>query len=462
MPSPLLSRAINATVAKRATARIAATTIASTAIARIDELLSAQVDAILHHPRFQALEAAWRGLDHLVEQAADGPTDAIKIRILDASWRDLVRDQEKALEFDQSQLFRKVYSAEYDTPGGEPYGLLIGDYHLRHQPSADVGTLQGIAQVAAAAFAPFVAGADPALLGLQSFADLDRPIDLSRAFAPADYIEWNALQQSADARFVGLCLPRILMRPPWRDDPERADGFRYAEDVAAPDRSGYLFGNAAFAFGAVVIRAVAQSGWPAAIRGVAEEGSGGALDDLVHEAYQADTIPRFFKPSTEMAISDVREKELSDLGLVPLCHAHGTELSAFYACPSLQRATTYQDVLATTNAKLSSSLQYMLCVARFAHHLKILARDRVGAFSTADEWERLLDHWLKGYTTGNPDVSPELLARHPLREGSAKVQEVAGRPGAYHCVIHLCPHFQLDQMAAAVRLETELFSAPRV
>jgi type VI secretion system protein ImpD len=317
--------------------------------------------------------------------------------------------------------------------------------------------------VAAAAFAPFVAAADPALLGLDSFIDLERPIDLSRTFAQAEFTAWNALRDHPDSRFVGLCLPRILMRAPWRSDPGRADGFCFEEDVSARDRSGYLFGNAVWAFASVVIRAMGEWGWPAAIRGVERDRvTGGLVDDLVAEPVATDSRPVVFKPSPEIVITDALEKELSDLGLIPLCHCHGTDAAAFYTNSSLQRPHAYDDATATANAKLSSLLQYMLAVSRFAHYLKVLARDRIGSFRTADEWQRILDDWLKNYTTGNPDVAPEVLARYPLREASARVSEIAGKPGAYHCVIYLSPHFQLDQMASSIRLETELFSTPKV
>jgi type VI secretion system ImpC/EvpB family protein len=432
-------------------------------VAFLDRLLTEQVNAILHHRAFQALEASWRGLDWLVDHASDA--EGVKVRVLDVGWRELARDLGKAIEFDQSQLFKKVYSAEFDTPGGEPYGLLIGDYYVRHRPDEshptdDLGALQSIAQVAEAAFAPFVAGAEPGLLGLGSFADLERPIDLERTFQLPEYVAWNALRASGEARFVGLCLPRILMRRPWRDDPQRADGFRFEEDVSTPD--SHLFGNAAWALAAVVVRAVAASGWPAGIRGVPDEKTtGGVLDDLVHEPSRSDSFPRFFKPTPEMAVTDAREKELADLGLIPLCHGHGTELSAFFTCPSLQKPKEHTERAATISARLSAMLQYILCVSRFAHYLKVIARDRVGSYTSADEWERELDSWLKKYTTGNPDVSADVLARYPLKDASARVQEVAGRPGTFHCVMHLCPHFQLDQMAATVRLETDLFTNAR-
>lgn len=433
-------------------------------LARLDALLSAQVDAILHHPRFQELEAAWRGVALVVEAARD--VELVKVRLLHASWRELARDLGGAIEFDQSQLFRKVYSAEFGSPGGEPFGLLVGDFAVRHAPEAghpidDVATLAAAAQVAAAAFAPLLVGAAPSLLGLESFADLERPIDVARPFAQPDHLAWNTLRRSPDARFLGVCLPRVLLRRPWRDDPARADGFRYEEDAAAPDRSGYLWGNAAFALAAVVIRAVGESGLPIAMRGLPADGSGGRVDDLAIDWISTETHPRVAKPVTEVAVSDAREQELVPLGLMPLCHVHGDTLAAFHAAPSLQQPATFDDPTATANARISSMLHYILCVSRFAHHLKVMARDRVGSLSTPEEWEAVLNRWLRDYSNGNPNAGYETLARQPLREARAKVEESPGKPGSYRCVIHLCPHFQLDQMAASVRLETELVSATR-
>ncbi|HEY7311916.1 MAG TPA: type VI secretion system contractile sheath large subunit [Gemmataceae bacterium] len=430
-------------------------------IARLDQLLNRQVNAILHHPRFQKLEASWRGLTYLVGQVAEGSN--IKVRVLDLSWEELVRDQQRALEFDQSQLFRKVYEEEFGTPGGEPFGVLLGDYEIHLHPSAehptdDVATLGSIASVAAAAFAPFIAAAHPSLLELNSFTGLEKSLDLGRTYAQVEYVKWRALRQQEDARFVGLTLPRILMRLPYRDDSARPDGFCFRENVEAlPDRGGYLWGNAAYAFGAVLVRAFASSGWLAAIRGVRRgEEEGGVVTGLPVHSFSTDRLGVAGKTSTEIAITEMQDKELSDQGFLPLCPCPDTELSVFYGSQSLQKPQTYNEQTATVNARLSAMLQYMLCVSRFAHYLKVIARDKTGKFLGPDECEDYLRRWLMSYTNANDNAGPDIKARHPLREAKVQVREVPGRPGRYMCVAHLRPHFQLDQMISTVRLVTRL------
>nr|MDQ2695326.1 type VI secretion system contractile sheath large subunit [Pseudomonadota bacterium] len=362
------------------------------AIARLDALLERQVNAILHHPRFQHLEAAWRGLDYLTRQAAGA--ENVKVRVLNAGWRELARDLEGAIEFDQSQLFIKVYSEQFGMPGGEPFGLLVGDYAIRHRP-ADMAALGGVAQVAAAAFAPFVAAAHPAFFALDSFQELSLPLDLAALFRhqAAEYLAWQSLRQSADSRFVGLTLPRILLRLPYADDGARDQPFRFVEDVTAADGGGYLWGNAAYAFAAVAIQAFAASGWLADLRGVhrdersaAPVAGGGLVGGLAAADFATDRpglAPRY---ATEVFIGDYREKELSELGFIPLCHCQDTPWPAFYSSPSVQApAQSHDSPAARANARLSAMLHYILCAARFAHYLKIIGREKVGAFARAAE-----------------------------------------------------------------------------
>jgi type VI secretion system ImpC/EvpB family protein len=437
-------------------------------IARLDELLSAQVNAILHHPRFQKLEASWRGLRYLTEQAAE--RENVRIRVLDASWKTLSRDLDRAIEFDQSQLFNKVYSEEFGTPGGEPFGVLIGDYEVRHRPGPehpvdDVAVLlRGIAQVAAAAFAPFIAAAHPALFGLNSFRDLSLPTDVSAVFQQREYLPWNTFRGSEDARFVGLTLPRVLMRKPYEDDGSRIDGFRFHERVEGPDNSRYLWGNAAYAFAGVLIRAFAEQGWLANIRGV-REGSleGGLVTGLPVHAFSTDREGLVPKCSTDVVITDAQDKELAELGFIPLCRCKDTEWSAFYSTPSVQRPDKgYDNIAAAINARLSTMLQYMLCVARFGHYLKVIGRDKLASFSSPAECERYLQRWLLDYVTSSEDASFEVKAKYPLREASVQVREQPGKPENYLCVVHLRPHFQLEQVVSTVRLVTELtVGAPR-
>jgi type VI secretion system protein ImpD len=429
-------------------------------IARLDALLSAQVNAILHNPRFQQLEASWRGLYYLVEQAE--MAEGVKIRVLGASWKELVRDLDRAIEFDQSQLFDKIYSEEFGTPGGEPFGVLLGDYEIWPRPSAahpvnDIEALHKLSGVAAAAFAPFVAGCHPAMFGLDHFSELEQPLNLAQTFDQMEYFHWNALRKEEDVRFVGLTMPRVLMRLPYEDDGVRADGFCFHEDVCGPDRSRYLWGTAVYAFGAVLLRAFAQSGWLADIRGVKPGAAGGGIaSSLPVHCFTTDKQGIAPKCSTDVIITDYQEQDLSDLGFVPLCHCAGTELSVFYSNQSIQKAKKYDALAATMNARISAMLQYILCASRFAHYLKVMARDKIGSFQEAGECEDYLHNWLQQYVTSDAEASEATKARFPLREARVKVEEARGKPGSYLCTAHLWPHFQLDGLTAAIRLRTEL------
>jgi type VI secretion system ImpC/EvpB family protein len=433
-------------------------------IAWLDALLTAQVNAILHHPALQRLEASWRGLHYLVRQVPEG--ENIKVRVLNVSWRELVRDLERSLEFDQSQLFRKVYGEEFGTPGGEPFGVLLGDYEIRPRPGPghptdDVAALAAIAAVAAAAFAPFIAAAHPALLDLEAFAELERPGNLARTFEQPEYLKWRAFRRTEDARFVGLTLPRVLMRLPYPDGAPRVDGFRFREAIEKPDRSQYLWGNAVYAFGAVLIRTFASSGWLATIRGVppGDEG-GGLVTGLPVPAFATDRPGVAPKCSTDVIITDAQDKELGELGFLPLCHCQDTELAAFHGSQSVQQPAPYDEPAATVNARLSAMLPYVFCVARVAHYLKVISRDKIGSFSGPADCEAYLRRWIAGYTNSNEKPSLEMRARYPLREARVQVRERPDKPGHYLCVAHLRPHFQLDQMVSAVKLVTELGPSP--
>jgi len=425
-------------------------------IAAIDRLLSDQVNAILHHPRLQRLEASWRGLRYLVD-IADG-VDGVKIRLLSATWAELCRDLERAIEFDQSQLFEKIYSEEFGMPGGEPFGVLIGDYEVQHRrgpdhPTDDVAALKALSNVAAAAFAPVILGCTPQMFGLDSFSELGLPLDLQATFRQREYDRWKGFQESEDARFVGLTVPRLLIRRPHRDDGSRVDGFRFREDVG----EGHLWCNAAYAFAAVLIQAFAASGWFADIRGARRDVLGGGIVvGLPVESFETDKPGIAIKYSTDVSISETREKELSDLGFIPLSKAANTEYSVFYGNQSAQLPRRYEDPVASVNARLSTMLQYIMCVSRFAHYIKVIGRDRIGSFTTPEACETFLQNWLHNYCTGNDDASPELKARYPLRAGNVRVREAPGRPGIYHCTVHLQPHFQLDQVLSAFKLVTEL------
>lgn len=429
-------------------------------IARLDQLLTDQVNAILHHPAFQRLESSWRGLRLLVGQNEEA--ENVKIRVLNVSWKELARDLERAIEFDQSQLFRKVYGEEFDTPGGEPFSVLIGDYQIRPRPAADhpfddVSLLASIAQVAAAAFAPFIASVHPSMFGLDDFSGMEQPLNFARAFEQLDYLKWRAFRESEDSRFVGLTLPRVLMRLPYEDDGTRVDGFRFREDVSARDRERYLWGSPAYAFAGVLIRSFARSGWLAEIRGARRgETTGGLVAELPADSFSTDKRGVAPKSSTDVVITDALEPELSELGFIPLCHCKDTDRSAFYTAQSAQKPKRYDTAAATMNARISSMLQYMLCVSRFAHYIKVVARDKIGSFAEPEEIETFLNQWLQRYVTSDSEASPDVKAEYPLREARVQVREHPGKPGSYLCIAHLWPHFELDELTASVRVTTEL------
>ncbi len=431
-------------------------------IAVIDALMGDLVDAILHHEDFKRLEASWRGVDYLIDQVESD--EKVKVRLFNATWPELARDFDRAAEFDQSTLFAKVYNDEYGMPGGLPYGLLLCDYAVRHrypadaqQASDDVGTLAGLSQVAAAAFAPCVVSAAPELFGIQTFADLSHAQKLDTAFRLAEYQRWRRLQQTEESRFLGVVLPRILLRRRYDDSHSRLDGFRYREGDSGID--SWLWGNAVYGFGAVAIRAFHDWGWFANIRGAYQDREeAGVLTGLPTPRFSTGEAVAYRRP-LEVELTDKKQKALEELGFISLSPCNFTRSVVFLGTQSLHVTGDIRDPVERANTRLSSMLQYVLCVSRFAHYAKVMARDRVGAYTTAEDLETYLNDWLRGYMLGNADAGPELKARYPLSGGSIEVKEMPGRPGTMSCVMHLQPHFQFDQMVTGFRLRTEMQAA---
>ena len=429
-------------------------------ISEIDDLVNEQLNQIIHNKKLQKLESSWRGLWYLAVQA-EGALN-IKIKMLDASWSEVTKDIARALEFDQSHLFQKVYSEEYGTPGGEPYGALIGDYEISHRiskkhPHDDIATLEGLAEISAASFAPFIAGASYELFGLDSFSKLSTPLNLRAVFAQAEYLKWNTLREKIDSRFLGLTVPRILMRLPYRTKPGSYKGVFFYEKSASKEHENYLWGNACYGFAAILIREYANVGWFGHIRGVPRNHvAGGILTNLPVDCFETDSDNIAHKPVTDVLITDTKERTISDLGLIPLCQCYDTPFAAFYNNQSVQSPKNHDSKDANVNAKLSGMLQHVLCGSRIAHYIKVMIRDKVGSFVTASECQEYLREWLFKYTTGRDDLEWEEQARYPLKEASVQVKEHPSKPGSYLCVIHLKPHYQLDQMVSELELVTEL------
>jgi len=430
-------------------------------IADIDEKINTQLNEIIHHRRFQKLEASWRGLWLLTRQA-DGKQN-IKIRVLDISWSEVVKDINRALEFDQSQLFHKIYSKEYGMPGGEPYGVIIGDYAISHRisknsPHDDIATLEGMAQIAAAALAPFITSASSEMLGMEDFSALGLPFKLKTIFNQKEYIKWHALREKTDSRFIGLTLPRVLIRQPYRKTPGSHKGIYFYEK---PDKNGesHLWGNACYAFAIILIREFTNVGWFGHIRGVPRNyTSGGLVTELPVDHFETDSQSIVHKPITDVVVTDSAEKEITELGFIPLCQGYLSSHATYYNNQSIYKFSTHKQASENSNAQLSGMLQHVLCGSRIAHYIKVMIRDKVGSFTSADRCERFLRDWLLEYTTGREDLNWEEQARYPLKEASVRVKEHPARPGEYLCVIHLQPHYQLDQMVSELELVTELAS----
>ncbi len=419
-------------------------------IAQIDHLLSIQLNEILHHSAFQKLEGSWRGLKYLMDNSETGV--GLKIRVLNATKKELLRDIEKAPEFDQSALFKKIYEEEYGVFGGAPFGSIIGYYEFGKHPE-DMALLEGISHIAAQAHAPFVSAAAPDLFNLESYTSLDAPRDLAKIFDSTEYAKWKSFRQSEDSRYVALTCPRTLGRLPYGADTKPIDEFRYEEHVDGTDHTKYLWTNAAYALGSKMTQSYALYGMCVAMRGV--EG-GGLVEGLPTHTFSTDEGDLALKCPTEVPITDRREKELADLGFVPLVHCKGTDYAAFFSVQSCQKAKQYDTDSANANARLSTQIPYIMAVSRFAHYLKAMMRDKIGSFMSREQAEVFLNRWITKYVTPDDMASPATKAERPLREARIDVSEVPGKPGVYRAVAFLRPHFQLDELTVSLRLVAEL------
>jgi type VI secretion system protein ImpC len=423
------------------------------AIAAIDRKLSEQLNAVMHHPKFLALEGSWRGLNYLVMNSETGTS--LKIRVLNLPKRELSRDLQRAVEFDQSQLFKKIYENEFGTPGGEPYGALIGDYEWTQHPD-DIESLRLVSNVAAAAFAPFISAAGAGMFGFDNWPELAKPRDLAKIFETQDYTKWRSFRDSEDSRFVNLVLPRTLARLPYGAATKEVEEFGYEEapyDEAGAaksmDHNEYCWMNAAYAMGTRLTDAFSQYGFCTAIRGA--EG-GGKVENLPYHVFTSDDGDQDAKCPTEIAITDRREFELSNLGFLPLCHYKNTDYSVFFGAQSTQKAKKYDRPEATANAAISSRLPYIMASSRFAHYLKVMARDKIGSFMEAGDVERWLNRWIANYVNGNENAGQEMKARYPLREAKVEVREIPGKPGSYNAVAYLRPWLQMEELTTSLRM----------
>ncbi|MBS0639395.1 MAG: type VI secretion system contractile sheath large subunit [Acetobacteraceae bacterium] len=424
------------------------------AIKIIDQKLSAQLNVIMHDPKFLKLEGAWRGLHYLVMNSETG--SSLKLRMLNVSKRELTRDLTKAVEFDQSQLFKKIYENEFGTPGGEPYGALIGDYEWTNSPD-DVETLRLISNVAASGFSPFISAAGPAMFGFQDYTELSKPRDLAKIFESAEYMKWRSFRDSEDARFVSLVMPRVIARLPYGEKTKSIDEFAYEEapsdpETGAPKPMGhhdYCWMNAAYVMGTRMTDSFARTGFCMAIRGAE---NGGKVENLPMHVFQSDDGDLDSQCPAEIGITDRRENELSNLGFLPLCHYKNTDYAVFFGGQTVQKPKKYDRPAATANAAISARLPYIMITGRFAHYLKVMARDKIGSMMEASDCESWLNRWIGNYINSNEKAGEQSKLEKPLREARVQVMEIPGKPGAYNAVAYLRPWLQMEELTASMRL----------
>jgi type VI secretion system protein ImpC len=422
-------------------------------ITAIDAAISKQLVAVMHAPEFQKLEGTWRGLNYLVMNSETSVS--LKLKMLNVSKRELFKDLDRAVEFDQSQAFKKLYENEFGMPGGEPYGALIGDYEFTNHPE-DVDLLTKMSQVAAAAFCPFISAASPSLLGFESYTELSKPRDLEKIFESVEYTKWKSYRDSEDSRFAVLAMPRVLSRLPYGANTKPVEEFDY-EEVTLDKRGRaktvphdqYCWMNAAYVLGTRLTDAFAKYGFCTAIRGA--EG-GGKVEGLPAHVFTSDDGDLDLKCPTEIAITDRREAELSKLGFLPLCHFKNTDYSVFFGAQTTQKPKKYDRPEATANAAISARLPYIMATSRFAHFLKVIARDKIGSFMEVEDCQDWLDRWIANYVSADPKPSPDAKARYPLRAAKIEVKEVPGAPGSYNAIAWLRPWLQMEELTTSLRM----------
>ncbi|MDR0353355.1 MAG: type VI secretion system contractile sheath large subunit [Opitutaceae bacterium] len=432
----------------------AITTIESI-IAEIDRKLTEQINLIIHHEDFTKLEGTWRGLHHLVNNTETD--ESLKIRVLNISKKDVAKTLKKfkGTAWDQSPLFKKLYEEEFGMPGGQPYGAIIGDYYFDHS-APDIEILSGMAQIAAAAHAPFITGTSPTVMNMESWRELGDPRDLTKIFQTPEYASWRSLRESADAMYLGLTMPRFLSRIPYGAKTNPVEEFAFEEDITGADHNNYVWSNAAYAMGTNITRSFKTYGWCARIRGAE---SGGMVEGLPVHSFPTDDGGVDMKCPTEIAIGDRREAELAKNGFMPLSHWKNTDYAVFIGAQSLQKPAEYEDADATSNAALAARLPYLFATCRFAHFLKCIVRDKIGSFKEKEDMRSWLQNWIMQYVTSDPTASEDSKARFPLSAAEVVMEDVPGNPGYYSAKFYLRPHYQLEGLTVSLRLVSKLPSA---
>ncbi|HCH2420332.1 TPA: type VI secretion system contractile sheath large subunit [Vibrio parahaemolyticus] len=428
------------------------------AINLLDRQISEQLSEVMHHPELQKLEGSWRGLNYLVMNSETSST--LKIRMISITKKELHKDLSKAVEFDQSQIFKKVYESEFGSAGGEPYGALIGDYEFTNHPE-DIESLRLMSNVAASGFSPFLSAASPALFGFDEWTELSKPRDLDKVFESLEYAQWRSFRESADSRFVSLTMPKVLARLPYGQATSPVEAFGFEEFDVDPvsgiavnaDHNDYCWMNSSYVLGVKLTDAFSKYGFCTAIRGA--EG-GGRVDNLPTHFFMSDDGDPDMKCPTEIGITDRREAELGKLGFLPLCHYKNTNYAVFFGAQTCQKPVNHESPEVAANAAISARLPYMMATSRFAHYLKVMARDKIGSFMEAEDVESWLNRWILGYVNASEGGGQEIRAKYPLADARVQVKEIPGSPGSYNAVAWLKPWLQMEELTTSLRLVAKI------
>lgn len=418
-------------------------------VAWIDRIISAQVSAIMHSEPFQALEAQWRQLKFLVDRTDFKKN--VKIELLNCSKQDLQEDFEDSPEIIQSALYKHVYIDEYDTPGGEPYASIVSSYEF-DSGAQDVSLLTSISQVAASAHCPFVGSVGHRFFGKKDVHELPKIDDLDSFLDRAEYIKWRGFRDSEDSRYVGLVLPRFLLRLPYDPETNAVSDFKFTEEVTGSEHDKYLWGNASFAFASNMVRSFVDNGWCVQIRGPE---AGGKVEDLPIHTFDVGKGTQMKIPS-EILIPETREFEFSNQGFIPLSYYKNRNYACFFSANSTRRPEEYDDPNITANERINARLPYIFLTSRLAHYLKVLQRENIGATKSAANLELELNTWIKGLVTEMQNPGPELAATHPLSHGQVTVTENPDNPGFFRVAMAVTPHFQVEGIDISLSLVSKM------
>lgn len=426
------------------------------AISEIDKQLSKQLSEVMQQDEFQKLEGSWMGLQKMVKESELGKT--LKIKMVDFSQDELLEQFEDAPAIDRSPLFNALYQGEFGTAGGEPYGAFIGDYEFSAKDE-DVALLRYMGEVAAACHSPFVAAANAQMFEFDNFTTFDEHKPVGAGFDSPAYAAWNSFRESDDARYVTLTLPRTLSRLPYGQKGLKTDLFNYEEldtdmdgNPKPKDNSQLVWSNAAYDLGLKMTQSYTAFGWCTAIRGLDNGGKVESLPNLTYKTEAGDLVQQC---PTEVNLTDEREKELSDLGFLPLVHYKSTNYGVFIGGQTTQKPKTYTDPDATANAAISARLPYIMASGRIAHYLKVMGRDWLGSNLEATDVQRNLQLWIDQYTNAGA-IGNEQRSKTPLAESAISVVEQPGKPGAYSAVAHLRPWLQLEELTTSVRMVAKI------